>query len=98
MFFQRITALAALAIGPAVFSFTLYIAWPGLSFMDRFGVVFLLCVATAISVSAVSRSPLSDQARRTTTGADIDYSTTVGFNIASIGVLAILVALYLTWW
>lgn len=98
MFFQRITALAALAIGPAVFSFTLYIAWPGLSFMDRFGVVFLLCVATAISVSAVSRSPLSDQARRATTGADVDYSTTAGFNIASIGVLAILVALYLTWW
>lgn len=100
MFFQRITALAALAsaIGSAVFSFTLYIAWPSLPFMDRVGVVFLLCVATAISVSAVSRSPLSDQVRRATTGADVDYSTTVGFNIASIGVLAILVALYLTWW
>ena len=100
MFFQRITALAALAsaIGSALFSFTLYIAWPSLPFMDRVGVVFLLCVATAISVSAVSRAPLSDQARRATTGADVDYSTTVGFNIASIGVLAILVALYLTWW
>lgn len=100
MFFQRITALAALAsaIGSALFSFTLYIAWPSLPFMDRVGVVFLLCVATAISVSAVSRSPSSDQARRATTGADVDYSTTVGFNIASIGVLAILVALYLTWW
>lgn len=97
MFWSRTTAAGALvaAIASAVLSLVLKIAWPSLPFMDRVGVVFISCLAIAIAISLLK--PASSENIRVELK-DIDYSTSRGFNIASIVVIGILVALYSYWW
>ena len=97
MFWQRTTATGALvaAIASAVLSFALKIFWPSLPFMDRVGLVFVLCFAIAIVLSLIW--PRGDAALRVELK-DIDYSTTTGFNVAAVIVTVILIALYATWW
>lgn len=87
-------ALAA-AIGSFVLSIVLKFAWPTLPFIDRVGLVFLLTLALAVVVSLVK--PGAANANRITTK-DVNFSTTSGFNIASVGVIMILIALYTIWW
>ena len=82
MFWDRTTATGALvaAVASAVLSFVFKLAWPSLPFMDRVGLVFLLCLAIAVVLSLL-------QAPRTTALRvelkNIDYSTDTGFNVAS---------------
>jgi SSS family solute:Na+ symporter len=52
-------ALAA-ATGSAVFSVTLKFAWLELAFMDRIGLVFLLCLAVCYVVSMSGKAPVED--------------------------------------
>jgi SSS family solute:Na+ symporter len=66
-----------------------------LPFMDRVGIVFLMCLAIAIIVSLLQRRP--DAAMRVELK-QIDYSTSTGFNVAAVAVTVILAALYITWW
>jgi solute:Na+ symporter, SSS family len=97
MFWPRATEAGALvaAIGSALISFLFKIEWPQIPFMNRVGYVFLICLGLAVAVSLLQR-------RRTSTStidvANIDYSTAIGFNVASVAVIAILCALYATWW
>jgi SSS family solute:Na+ symporter len=97
MFWKKTTALGALAaaIGSAVLSFGFKMLWPELPFIDRVGLVFLLCTATAIVISIV-------QGDREQPGSvdlsGIDFSTTRGFDMAGVAVALILAALYATWW
>ena len=96
-FWPRTTAVAALltALGSAVFSITLKLAWPGLPFIDRVGIVFLLCIDIGIVVSqlqGVEKHPNAVNYH------DVDTSTTGGFNLAALVVLLMLVGLYATWW
>ena len=96
-FWDRTTANGALAtaIGSAVFSVAFKLWWPELPFIDRVGIVFLMCIAVGIAVSALdSREPHP---------AAIDYkaldtSTTGGFNLSAVVIVLILTALYATWW
>ena len=97
MFWKKTTATGALAaaIGSAFLSFVLKMTQPGLPFIDRVGLVFLLCAIVAIVVSIIQGS------RRQPGSIDlseIEFSTTRGFNIAGITVALILAALYATWW
>jgi SSS family solute:Na+ symporter len=97
MFWERCTADGALAsaLASALLSFLLKLAWPTLPFMDRVGLVFLACLAIAVAVSLAQRRPepaIRIELRR------IDYSTSRAFNLASVAICAILVALYATWW
>jgi solute:Na+ symporter, SSS family len=97
MFWERTTATGALvaAIASAVLSFVLKILWPSLPFMNRVGVVFLACLAIAVALSLMERK------REAALRIDLkngDYATSVGFNIAAVVVMAILIALYATWW
>jgi SSS family solute:Na+ symporter len=97
MFWQRSTATAALvaAVASAVLSFVLKILTPALPFMDRVGIVFLAClgIATALSLLETRReTPLRVELK------GVDYSTSIGFNIAAVAVTAILIGLYATWW
>jgi SSS family solute:Na+ symporter len=87
-------ALAA-ALGSFVLSIVLKLVWPDLPFMDRVGSVFLLALGLAIVVSLAK--PGAANANRIDT-AGVSYATTPGFNMASVGVIAILVALYTVWW
>jgi SSS family solute:Na+ symporter len=97
MFWKKTTPLGALAaaIGSAALSFVLKVAWPGLPFIDRVGIVFLLCVAIAVGISIAQGN--RDQPDAVDLD-DIDFSTKTGFNVAGVAVGLILAALYATWW
>lgn len=87
------------AIGAAAASvmlsymFKMYL--PDIPFMDRMGIVFLAALLIAVVLSFLM--PAAANADRITTDG-ITYKTSSGFNIASVAVIAILVALYATWW
>jgi SSS family solute:Na+ symporter len=97
MFWARTTATGAMvaAIGSFVLSLALRLWWPQLPFMDRVGLVFLACTVVAIVLSLMEKP--SEKALRVDLK-NIDYSTSTGFNVAALVVVAILVALYATWW
>ncbi|PTQ13094.1 sodium transporter [Sphingomonas oleivorans] len=97
LFWKRATeggALAA-AIGSFLLSLAFKLMMPELPFIDRVGVVFLATLALAILVSLAR--PAHVASNRVTTS-DVTYGTPLGFNLASLGVLFILTALYTTWW
>ena len=99
MFWRSMTAQGALAaaLGSAILSFLFKLLWPTLPFIDRVGLVFLLCVAVAVATSLFYPFNREGQGHaidhRT-----IDYGTTTGFNMAAAGVILVLAALYATWW
>ena len=97
MFSKKTTSLGALsaAIGSAVLSFVLKIVWPELPFIDRVGLVFLLCAVLAIGLSHIQGNKEQPGAVEL---ADINFSTTRGFNVAGVAVALILAALYSAWW
>jgi SSS family solute:Na+ symporter len=97
MFWERCTVAGALAaaIASAVLSLALKMLWPALPFMDRVGLVFLACLAIAVVLS------LLQPRRETALKVDIqniDYSTSAGFNLASLAVIAVLTVIYAVWW
>ena len=97
MFWERCTATGALTAAVASFllSVVLKYAWPALPFMDRVGLVFVLCIGIAVVLSLLGKrrdAPLRVELK------SIDYSTSVGFNIAAIAVTLILIVLYASFW
>jgi SSS family solute:Na+ symporter len=96
MFWKRATANAALAAagGSAILSLALKLIWPSLPFMDRVGLVFICCMLIAILVSLKENKPNNAVIEL----AEVDFSTSSSFNIATAGVLTILIALYAAWW
>ena len=97
LFWKRANEAGALtaAVSSFVLSLTFKLAWPALPFMDRIGAVFLLSFALATAVSLMT--PPSGQRDRIRTD-DVSYATAPSFNVASLAVLAILIALYATFW
>ena len=98
MFWRRATASGALAaaLGSFVLSLALRLWWPEMPFMDRVGLVFLGCLALAVVISLrVKPGAGEDKAINLD---DIDFSTKRSYNLATLGVVLILVALYATWW
>ncbi|KQV55821.1 MULTISPECIES: sodium/sugar symporter [unclassified Caulobacter] len=101
MFWKKATTAGALtaAIGSAVLSALFWWlqkeAIYTMPFMNRVGVVFLLSLAGAVLVSLVApqKTPVS-----VVTLEGVSYKTSTGFNIAGVGVILILIALYATWW
>ena len=96
LFWARTTATAALiaAIASAALSLYFKLAWPELPFMDRVGLVFLLCVAIGVMWSLArpqSQSGFVDPA-------GVSFSTTQGFNVSAVLVTLILVFFYTVWW
>jgi len=97
MFWKKTTAMGALAaaIGSALLSFAFKMLWPELPFIDRVGLVFLLCTAIAIAISMLQGNR---EQEKSIDLADIDFTTSKGFNAAAVAVSLILAALYATWW
>jgi len=102
IFWKPTTANGALgaAIGSAVLSLGFKLLWPSLPFIDRVGLVFLLCVSLGMLISAV-------QARGSHEGAVqrgaidyslVDHSTSAGFNLGSVVIILMLAGLYTVWW
>ncbi len=64
-------------------------------FMNRMGYIFLICTGLAVLASLLQR-PKPESVTVDVT--HVDYSTTTSFKIASFAIIAILIALYATWW
>jgi SSS family solute:Na+ symporter len=97
LFWKRATEAGALAatVGSFVLSIALKAWWPSLPFMDRMGVVFVLALVLAVVFSLLQPAPASANQINTK---DVSYQTSTSFNMFSLGVVAILVALYTAWW
>ena len=96
LFWSRTTATAALmaAIASAALSLTLKLFWPELPFLDRVGLVFLLCVAIGVLWSLVR--PLAQTGYVDPAG--VSFSTQGGFNLSALLVTLILCFFYTVWW
>ena len=101
LFWKRATTASALvaAIGGAALSGAFFVADKlgvfVIPFMNRVGLVFLLTLAAAVIVSLVA--PQKKEVNVVTLEG-VSYKTTKGFNIAGLGVILILIALYAIWW
>ncbi|MGN7832453.1 sodium/sugar symporter [Pseudoxanthomonas sp. 22568] len=97
LFWKRANEAGALAaaIGSFLLSLALKLVWPELPFMDRIGLVFLLALVLAVGVALATRASGDRDRIRT---ADVSYATAPSFNVASLAVVAILVALYAVFW
>ncbi|MFL2501898.1 MAG: sodium/sugar symporter [Luminiphilus sp.] len=96
LFWARTTATAALiaAIASAALSLYFKLAWPELPFMDRVGLVFLLCVTIGVMWSLARPQPQEGFVDP----AGVSFSTTQGFNVSAVLVTLILVFFYAVWW
>ena len=97
LFWKRTTEAGALAgaIGSFALSILLKLAWPTLPFMDRVGLVFLLALGLAVAVSLATTARTGSDRIET---AGVSFATPAGFNFGALGVVAILIALYATYW
>ncbi|BFT32302.1 sodium/sugar symporter [Alteromonas sp. D210916BOD_24] len=97
MFWKKTTANGGLlaALGSFVMSIVFRQFWPELPFIDRVGLVFLLCVVLAVVVSLIEKKGISEDAVDLN---EVQFKTTRGFNVASLAVIIITAAFYITWW
>ncbi|WP_425997515.1 sodium/sugar symporter [Caulobacter sp. DWR1-3-2b1] len=101
LFWKRATTASALvaAIGGAALSGAFFVADKMgvfvIPFMNRVGLVFLLTLAAAVIVSLVAPQK---KVVNVVSLEGVSYKTTTGFNIAGVGVILILIALYVVWW
>ncbi|MEJ2814904.1 sodium/sugar symporter [Caulobacter sp. CCG-8] len=97
LFWKRATTASALVAtaGSVILSLALKFGMPDMPFMNRVGLVFLLALAAAVLVSLVA--PQKKEVNVVSLEG-VSYKTTTGFNIAGLGVIVILIALYATWW
>lgn len=94
-FYRRATANGALAaaLGSFAFSILLKILCPALPWMDRMGIVFLLCCALIVLLR--NRKQADDT--RSAIPASL-FHTSQLFNILSCVIIAILIGFYWLWW
>lgn len=99
MFWKKANSAGALAaaLGSAGISFALRFAWPELPFMDRIGLVFLLCLALCFFISLLTQSNKQDAVQCADTKS-VSFTTSANFNLGAVGVIAILAVLYTVWW
>jgi SSS family solute:Na+ symporter len=97
IFWKKTTSNGALgmALGSAALSIAFKLGWPSLPFIDRVGLVFILCLLLGVVISKLQGAEPHPDA---IAYEDVDTTTTSGFNTASVGVILMLVALYATWW
>ncbi len=102
VFWNRATVNGALcaALGSAVLSIVFYVFWPQLPFIDRVGLVFLLCLGAAIVVSLVESKGTENNGvhKNAVDLSDVDMSTDGSFNFSAVSVALVLTAFYVAWW
>lgn len=105
LFWKPATTAGALtgAIGSFLLSGLFYVApilthgrFPEIPFMNRVSIVFLICLVAAVVVSLAK--PATTREVNTVSLEGVSYRTSTVFNIAGLGVIVILFALYKTWW
>lgn len=97
LFWKRANGNGALvaALGSAIFSFAFRSVWPELPFIDRVGIVFLLCLGLGVLFSLYTGKQDETKAVELS---DINFHSSQTFNFAAVGCVLILIALYTTWW
>ena len=97
LFWPRATEAGALAgaIASVVLSLAMWQFAPDFPFMNRMSVVFFASLALAVVVSLARPQPSS---ANLVTREGVTFRTTTGFNVGAVIVIAILIALYATWW
>lgn len=95
-FWPRADARGALwaALGTFVFSLAAKLLLPGMPFMDRMLLVFLLCVLVMVLSSFLGKKRLVN-APITEPGM---FTTTRAFKLIAIGIIAVLAVIYTAWW
>ncbi|MBT5383376.1 MAG: sodium/solute symporter [Kordiimonadaceae bacterium] len=96
MFWKRTTPTGALAaaIGSFVTSLAFKISWPELPFLDRMNFVFFICLFLAVSASLW----VKEESKYVHKLDKADFHTSTGYNLVSVSVFLVLVAIYATWW
>lgn len=96
-FYKRATANGALAaaLGTFILSALFKALLPEMPFMDRMGIVFLLCFALIVIFAMIERKPVDDVKVIYKKGL---FNTTTGFKVGALMIIAILVLLYAIWW
>ena len=96
MFWRKTTASAALmaAVGSALLSVSFKIWMPELPFIDRVGVVFLLCAGIAVLWSLAR--PKEQHGFVEPSG--VEFGTSTAFNLSTLAVTLILIFFYAVWW
>ena len=97
LFWKKAKANAALitAILTIPLSFLFKVAWPGLPFLDRMGIVFLILAAIMVILSLIEGkkdSPKGIELERSM------FKTGTAFNIGALLLCAIVAALYIAYW
>jgi SSS family solute:Na+ symporter len=97
LFWKRATTASALVAtaGSVILSLALKFGMPDMPFMNRVGLVFVLALVAAMVVSLIA--PQKKEVNIVSLEG-VSYKTTNVFNIASAGVVLILIALYAAWW
>lgn len=97
LFWDRATELGAIvaAVVSVGLSWVLFLFWPSLPFMDRVGLVFIVALVLAVVVSLTTPP---NRGRNFIDMNGLTYKTSATFNVAAVGVCAILIAFYTVWW
>ncbi|WP_363800292.1 sodium/solute symporter [Lysobacter firmicutimachus] len=97
LFWSRANEAGAIAaaVASVACSYLLKSLWPSLPFLDRMGWVFVAAMALAAAVSLLVKP--RPGANKVDLGG-VGFRTSTGFNVAALAVIAVLVALYATWW
>lgn len=96
-FYKRATSNGALAaaFGTFIFSILFKFLLPAMPFMDRMGIVFLLCLALIVIFAMIEKKPVEQNKVEYPKGL---FKTSNGFKIGSFIIIAILVFIYVIWW
>jgi SSS family solute:Na+ symporter len=105
LFWPRATEAGALvgAIGSVLLSFVFWFpadyggsaALNAVPFLDRMMIVFFISLGLAVIVSLARPAPAENNL---ITMEGVSFKTKAGFNVAAVVIVAILIALYATWW
>jgi SSS family solute:Na+ symporter len=97
LFWERTTATAAMvaALATVVMSAAIRIWFPDYPFMNRVGWCFVAGMVIAVAISLLA--PKRETALRVDIK-NVDFKTGTFFNVAAVIIIAILAALYYTWW
>jgi SSS family solute:Na+ symporter len=97
LFWRRATEIGAIAavLGSFALSLAFKALLPSMPFMDRVGVVFLICAALGVGVSYLQRP--ADESRLVRLG-DVSFRTGPVFNVGAAVVGAALIAIYAFYW
>ena len=97
LFWKRANEAGAIAaaLASVLLSYAFKIGMPDFPFMNRMGLVFLISLALAVVISLTFKAR-GDANRISMQG--VTFATPTTFNVAGVGVILILIALYATWW